>query len=92
MRRTHNQAPYAQPCAVCTTMRHMLHKKKLHKKKRKAYFDKRNLRKVSDNKSFWKNIQPLLSENRKIRNKNEENQKLKISENDENENILSEEY
>ena len=73
-------------------MRRMLHKKKLHKKKRKAYFDKRNLRKVSDSKSFWKNIQPLLSENRKIRNKNEENQKLKISENDENENILSEEY
>ena len=44
----------------------------------------RQIQKVSDNKSFWKNIQPLFSENRKIRNK--------IALADENENIISEEH
>ena len=34
---------------------------KLYKKKRKAYFDKINPKKVSDNTSFWRNIQPLFS-------------------------------
>ena len=57
---------------------------KLYKKGRKAYFDKINPKKVPDNKSFWKNIQPLFSENRKIRNK--------IALVDENENIISEEH
>ena len=42
---------------------------KLCKKERKAYFDKINPKKVTDNKIFWKNIQPLFSENGKIRNK-----------------------
>ena len=42
---------------------------KLYKKERKAYFDKINPKEVSDNKSFWKNIKLLFSENRKIRNK-----------------------
>ena len=56
---------------------------KLYKKERKAYFDKINQKKISDNKSFWKNIQPIFSENRKIRNK--------ITLADENENIISEE-
>ena len=40
-------------------------------------------KKVSDNKCFWKNMQPLFLENRKIRNK--------IELDDENENIISEE-
>ena len=44
----------------------------------------RQIQKVSDNKSFWKNIQPLFSENRKIRNK--------LALVDENENIISEEH
>ena len=34
---------------------------KLYKKDRKAYFDKINKKKVSDNKRFWKNMQPLFS-------------------------------
>ena len=57
---------------------------KLYKKKRKAYFDKINQIKVSDNKRFWKNAQPLFSENRKIKNK--------ITLVDENENTISEEH
>ena len=40
-------------------------------------------KKVSDNKCFWKNMQPLFLENRKIRNK--------IELDDENKNIISEE-
>ena len=57
---------------------------KLYKKERKAYFDKINPKEVSDNKNFWKDIQPLFSENRKIRNK--------IALVDENENIISKEH
>ena len=41
---------------------------KLYKKEGKAYFDQINPNKVSENKFFCKNIQPLFSENRKIRN------------------------
>ena len=57
---------------------------KLYKKERKAYFDKTNAKEVSDNKNFWKDIQPLFSENRKIRNK--------IALVDESENIISKEH
>ena len=44
----------------------------------------KQIQKVSNNKSFWKNIQTLFSENRKIRNK--------LALVDENENIISEEH
>ena len=42
------------------------------KKERKAYFDKTNTKKVSDNNIFWENIQFLFSENGKIRDISEE--------------------
>ena len=42
---------------------------RLYKKERKKYFDTLNVNKVTDNKAFWKNIQPLFSENRKFANK-----------------------
>ena len=57
---------------------------KLYKTERRAYFDKINPKKVSDNKRFWKNTSPLCPENRKIRNE--------ITLVDENENIISEEH
>ena len=44
----------------------------------------KQIQKVSNNKSFWKNIQTLFSENRKTRNK--------LALVDENENIVSEEH
>ena len=44
----------------------------------------KQIQKVSNNKSFWKNIQTLFSENRKTRNK--------LALVDENENIISEEH
>ena len=43
---------------------------RLYKKERKKYFESLNPRRISDNKSFWKNIQPFFSENRNIRNIN----------------------
>ena len=42
---------------------------KLYKKERKKYFESLDPRKISDNKSFWKNIQPFFSDKRKISNK-----------------------
>ena len=42
---------------------------RLYKKERKKYFESLNPRRISDNKSFWKNIQPFFSEKRKISNK-----------------------
>ena len=36
---------------------------------RKNFFGSLNPRRISDNKSFWKNIQPFFSEKRKISNK-----------------------
>ena len=36
----------------------------------KTYFDSLNPSKITDNKTFWKNIQPLFSEKRKVANKN----------------------
>ena len=42
---------------------------RLYKKKRKKYFESLDPRRISDNKSFWKNIQPFFSEKRKISNK-----------------------
>ena len=42
---------------------------RLYKKERKKYFGSLNTRRISDNKSFWKNIQPFFSEKRKINNK-----------------------
>ena len=40
-----------------------------YKKERKKYFDTSDVNKITDNKAFWKNIQPLFSENRKFENK-----------------------
>ena len=42
---------------------------KLYKKERKKYFDTLDVNKITDNKAFWKNIQPLFSEKRKFANK-----------------------
>ena len=42
---------------------------RLYKKKRKKYFDTVNVNKITDNKAFWENIQPLFSEKRKFANK-----------------------
>ena len=42
---------------------------RLYKKERKKYFESLNPKIISDNKSFWKNIQPFFSEKRKICNK-----------------------
>ena len=41
---------------------------RLYKKERKKYFESLNPRRISDNKSFWKNV-PFFSEKRKISNK-----------------------
>ena len=43
--------------------------RKLYKKEREKYFESLDPRKISDNKSFWKNIQPFFSDKRKISNK-----------------------
>ena len=42
---------------------------KLYKKERRKYFESLDPSKIVDNKTFWKNIQPLISEKRKIGNK-----------------------
>ena len=42
---------------------------RLYKKERKKYFESLNPRRISDNKGFWKNIQPFFSEKSKISNK-----------------------
>ena len=39
------------------------------KKERRTYFESLDPSKIVDNKTFWKNIQPLFSEKRKITNK-----------------------
>ena len=39
------------------------------KKERRRYFESLDPSKIVDNKTFWKNIQPLFSEKRKIANK-----------------------
>ena len=45
------------------------HCSRLYEKERKKYFESLDPRRISDNKSFWKNIQPFFSEKRKISNK-----------------------
>ena len=42
---------------------------KLYKKERRRYFESLDPSKIVDNKTFWKNIQPLFFEKRKIANK-----------------------
>ena len=54
---------------------------RLYKKERKKYFDTLDVNKITDNKAFWKNIQPLFSEKREFANK--------ITLEDSEENILS---
>ena len=54
---------------------------RLYKKERKKYCDKLDVNKITDNKAFWKNIQPPFSEKRKFANK--------ITLEDSEENILS---
>ena len=39
------------------------------KKERRTYFESLDPSKIVDNKTFWKNIQPLFSEKRNIANK-----------------------
>ena len=56
---------------------------RLYKKERKKYFDTLDVNKITDNKAFWKNIQPLFSEKRKFANK--------ITLEDSEKNILSDE-
>ena len=54
---------------------------RLYKKERKKYLNTLDANKITDNKAFWKNIQPLFSEKRKSANK--------IIREDSEENILS---
>ena len=54
---------------------------RLYKRERKSFFESIDSSKITDNKTFWKNIQPFFSEKRKIVNK--------ITLVNENENILS---
>ena len=42
---------------------------RLYKKERTKYFNTLDVNKITDNKAFWKNIQPLFSEKRKFTNK-----------------------
>ena len=44
------------------------HCSRLYEKERKKYFESLDPRRISDNKSFWENIQPFFSEKRKISN------------------------
>ena len=60
------------------------HKKfcsRLYKKERKKYFDTLDVNKITDNKAFLKNIQPVFSEKRKFANK--------VTHEDSEKNILS---
>ena len=41
----------------------------LYKKERKKYFDKLDVKKITDNKAYWKSIQTLFSEKRQLANK-----------------------
>ena len=45
------------------------YRSRLYKKERKKHFRSLNPRSISDNKSFWKNIQTFFSKKRKISNK-----------------------
>ena len=42
---------------------------RLYKKEHKKYFDTLDVNKITDDKTFWKNIQFLFSEKRKFANK-----------------------
>ena len=42
---------------------------RLYKKERKTFFNNLKVSNITDNKTFWKNIQPIFSENRKVANK-----------------------
>ena len=50
-------------------MKHQNFCSRSYKKERKKYFDTLDVNKITDNKAFWKNIQPLFSEKRKFANK-----------------------
>ena len=41
----------------------------MYKKEPRSYFESLDPSKIVDNKTFWKNIQPLFSQKRKIANK-----------------------
>ena len=41
----------------------------LYKKERKKYFDKLDVKKITDNKAYWKSIQTLFSEKKQLANK-----------------------
>ena len=41
----------------------------LYKKERKTFFNNLKVSNITNNKAFWKNIQPIFSENRKVANK-----------------------
>ena len=49
---------------------------RLYKKERKKYFDNLDLRKITDNKEFWKTVKPFMS------NKNSLTQKISLKEGD----------
>ena len=40
-----------------------------YKKEHKTFFNNLKVSNITDNKTFWKNIQPIFSENRKVANK-----------------------
>ena len=42
---------------------------RLYKRERKSFFESIDSNKITDNKTFWKNIQPFFSEKRKTVNK-----------------------
>ena len=42
---------------------------RLYRKERKTFFKNLKVSNITENKTFWKNIQPIFSENRKVANK-----------------------
>ena len=42
---------------------------RLYKRERKTFFNNLKVSNITDNKIFWKNIQPIFPENRKVANK-----------------------
>ena len=42
---------------------------RLHKKERKIYYEKLNVKNVTDNKTFWKTVKPFLSDKENLSSK-----------------------
>ena len=72
MERSYLEKIYFKKATTESLKKYKKHKNfcsRLYKKERKKYFDTLDVNKITDNKAFWKNIQPLFSEKRKFANK-----------------------